>query len=101
MFSRLRKHLKALSSSASVWFYLEPSGFEVDFLIEDGGQIDLIEAKWTQYPQADDAKNIARLRTKLKNVRHSYVICRTDSSFPIGQATAVNGILSNVWLPQG
>lgn len=86
--AELRKALAAWTPGARVSFFRDHEGAEVDFVVEAGSSIDLIEAKWTELPDASDARGVIRLAAALEakgmNVRRKLVACRTAAPFPLG-----------------
>jgi hypothetical protein len=94
IYSELRKTLAARRNSLSLWFYRDDRQLEVDFLVMGGGRGDLIEAKWTEFPDASDARSVRELVQQLAirplrelSTPTAWVICRTPGRFPIGSAT--------------
>ena len=52
-------------------------GAEVDFIIEQAGNLTPIEVKWTENPTLNDARHLLTfLDEKSKDAKHGYVICR-------------------------
>ena len=58
-------------------FWRDPSGPEVDWVIEYQGKYIPIELKWTESPDAKDAKHIKQFLKEYKNANQGYIICRT------------------------
>ena len=58
VFSELRKTTLHANSSPSIWYYRDKGQREVDFLIQKGSDISLLEAKWTSSPQKRDARQL-------------------------------------------
>lgn len=81
VYSELRKKIAASDSSATIWYYRDAQGWEVDFLLVDQGKIDLYEAKWTESAdkrwasQIQDAMTVLS-RSKTQRMGNSYVVCR-------------------------
>jgi predicted AAA+ superfamily ATPase len=70
IFAEFRKALANSGSAATLWYYRDAQGREVDFLRCLHGSIDLFECKWTESPdnrwveQLDDvARNLSRSET--------------------------------------
>ena len=93
VFSRFRKQELNFNRGQKLWFYRDNIGLEVDFLIEKAGSLDLVESKWTQYPDQKAIQPMIKLRNKLSNIKDLKIACRTESSFPIADAMVVNGLL--------
>jgi predicted AAA+ superfamily ATPase len=70
---------------------------EVDFLVDVGGNIELLEAKWSELPDAHDTANLVHVRDAIgaKYVTNGSVVCRTNNTFPFAngfRAIPVTGI---------
>ncbi len=84
VFAELRKQVQnrfAESAPATLWFYRDAQGREIDFLRVTGGRIDLIEAKWAAEPDprwsralTDVANTLAR--SKVHAIGLQSVVCR-------------------------
>jgi len=59
---------------------------EVDFVIDRGGRIELVEAKFTELPAASDATNLYFVRDVVggRRVEKMTVACRTPNPYPLG-----------------
>lgn len=86
VYAELRKSLEAdpAGPTASLWFYRDAEGREVDFVRAHGGQIDLIEAKWTANPDprwsrmlGDVAGRLAR--SPAHRMGDRMIVCRTPA----------------------
>lgn len=98
LYAQLRKQKSNRGLSFTTWFYRDQQGLEVDFLAETAGKLNLFEAKWNQLPDQKAIAPMIRLQEKLRNVGRKWVLCRTESSFPIEDAQVVNGFLDSAWL---
>jgi predicted AAA+ superfamily ATPase len=92
--AELRKQYAREANSASLWFYRDSTQREVDFLIVRGNQLDLIEAKWGENPDARDARALESVATTLaeKGSRpevRSFIVCRTPHPTMVGSKTSV------------
>ncbi|MCX6129555.1 MAG: hypothetical protein NTX25_10890 [Proteobacteria bacterium] len=58
----------------------------------------MFEAKWSQKPDQKAIVPMQRLQDKIKSVSQKYVLCRTDSSYPLNDANVVNGFTDQSWL---
>ena len=58
---------------------------EVDFVVDIGGRLELLEAKWAEVPTTADAVNIEFVRSVVARSRiaGSAIVCRTPNSFPL------------------
>ncbi|MFN4895895.1 MAG: ATP-binding protein [Pseudomonadota bacterium] len=80
IYAEFRKAHANLGSAATLWYYRDAQGREVDFLRCQGGSIDLFECKWTESPdnrwvdQVNDvAGNLSHSRTH--SVGHKMLLC--------------------------
>ncbi|GMV43610.1 MAG: hypothetical protein AMXMBFR64_53260 [Myxococcales bacterium] len=90
VFAELRKALMVRHRSAAVWFYRDDRQLEVDFLVTAGGRADVVEAKWTELPDARDARGVRALlahgearQIPEMGAARGFVVCRTAEPFPI------------------
>lgn len=81
--SEIRKLSRSAKKQATLWFYRDQGGREVDLLVEHHGVLDLVEIKWCENP--DDGDTLA-LRSVMKAFEthgssvppgKSFIICRT------------------------
>ncbi|MBM4345988.1 MAG: DUF4143 domain-containing protein [Deltaproteobacteria bacterium] len=95
--AELRKELALTPSARTLCFYRDSDGGEVDFVVEDGLSLDLVECKWSELPDRRDAKSMQRLAAALAGqgeVRSMRVACPTQAPFPLeGGARAWNPLL--------
>ena len=96
IFSRYRKRELNFNDGVRLWFYRDNTGLEVDFVLEHVGKLNLVESKWTQYPDQKATKPMLRLSERLTNVKGQFLACRTDSSFPVGDSLAYHGLLEPI-----
>ena len=61
----------------SVKFWRDPSGPEVDWVLDYQGSYVPIEVKWTQSPSLKDAKNMFIFLKEYQNLKQGYIICQT------------------------
>jgi hypothetical protein len=86
IFSEFRKRESAAPSPATLWYYRDAQGREIDFIQIRDGRIHLFEAKWTE---TADPRWIAILneaagilgRSKVYLPGDSHLMCRTPSAF--------------------
>ena len=95
LFSRFRKFSENFGKKYSIWFYRDQRGLEVNFLLEASGKVLLVESKWSQLPGKSAIQSLEKLKRKIPTVYASYIACRAESAFPIGENLAVNGLVAN------
>ena len=90
LFSELRKRLKASGSESTLWFYRDKYQLEVDFLIVGGGRGQLLECKWTEFPDVPDTRNVSKLINMIETKKipemtevAGYVVSRNPIPFPV------------------
>jgi predicted AAA+ superfamily ATPase len=95
VFAELRKRNEASRRPGKFWFFRDQGGREVDFLLERGGVLELIEAKWGEGPSEGEGLPIAAVAEALG--RHSvtsraggrWIVSRTASPYPLPDGTRV------------
>ncbi len=92
VFSELRKNLFLHFPQTKLWFYRDLS-LEIDFLVDIGGRITAIEAKWTEIPSTEHCQTLQKISKESKKFTDKcYLVCRTNKFFPIsGNCIAING----------
>ena len=75
--SELRKLKEVYAPQASLWFYRDAQGVEVDLILDLDGMLDLIEIKWTELVTAKHEQNMIKVESFLKKkVRSKSIIAR-------------------------
>ena len=100
VFAELRKLRQHCAPSASLWFYRDQQGREVDFLWIKGGRATLFECKWNEHPSLHDARAMQEVGTLLGRAKpvgmaagKHYVVARPPLDFPIdASAEAVHAL---------
>jgi predicted AAA+ superfamily ATPase len=85
VFAQLRHRQRRAGRERSVFFWRDRTR-EVDFVIEAGGRVELVEAKWTELPRPSDAVNLAFVRAAIgrSRVARALVACRAPNPYPFG-----------------
>ena len=75
------------SPSASIWYWRNQAGVEVDLVLERDGKLIAIECELTQRPSSKDLRGIRRLRTFYGEamVDAAFVACTAESPFEIAE----------------
>jgi len=95
----------ATGTAAKVFFWRDAHGTEVDFVVEHGGRLRLIEAKWTTSPNAGrDTASLLKVREQLGNgaAPEHWIACRTVHPHPLPgepEVRVVNGFAFEGWFP--
>jgi predicted AAA+ superfamily ATPase len=72
-------------------YFRTSAGAEVDFIVEDGGQLFPIEAKWTERPALSDARHLVSfMKEHPEQARQGFVICRCP--YPLALSESVTAI---------
>jgi uncharacterized protein len=84
VFAQLRGRERRAGRSGSLFFWRDRTR-EVDFVVDVAGQMELLEAKWTELPTQSDAINLEFVRKAVGNKRvvGGAVVSRTPNGFPI------------------
>lgn len=87
----MRKLIAAHARRCDVYYYRDQRAREIDFVLDRGGKLSFVEAKWTEQPGASDARTIHTLDAELRASplrtrpgKHA-IICRTPHAFPIDE----------------
>jgi len=94
VFAQLRARERNAGRRGSLFFWRDRTR-EVDFVVDVGGRLELLEAKWTELPDLGDTTNIDFVRNVVgkSKVTRGAVIARTPNRFPFSnglQALSVN-----------
>ena len=100
LYAELRKYLALTEPSATLWFYRDQQGREVDFVLQRGSRITLVEGKWTARVNLDDGKWMHQVATFIRQraapleVDAMLLACGTDQPYPVSadrSQYAING----------
>lgn len=70
------RHLRLKHPRATLHFWSDPSGPEVDWVIRDEGALYPIETKWTDTPRLSDAKHLITFLKEYPAAQKAYIVCR-------------------------
>ena len=84
------RHREQRGAGGSIHFWRDRTR-EVDFVIDRGGRLELIESKFTELPTGSDAVNLRFVREVVgaKRVGRCLVACRTPNPFPLTDGVEV------------
>ncbi len=84
VFAQLRDREHRAGHVGSLFFWRDRTR-EVDFVVDTGGRLELLEAKWTELPDTSDTVNLNFVRDVVgkSQVTAGAVISRTPNSFPL------------------
>jgi predicted AAA+ superfamily ATPase len=70
--------------STRIRFWRDPDGPEVDWIIDRDGAYTPIEVKWTETPNARDARHVDCFLSEYPTADRGYVVCRTPRKVKLG-----------------
>lgn len=84
VFAQLRARERRAGRVGSLFFWRDRTR-EVDFVVDAGGRLELLEAKWTELPDAGDTVNLNFVRDAVgkSHVTAAAVVARTPNRFPL------------------
>ncbi len=71
------------SPHIKIKYWRDTAGTEVDYVLDIAQHYIPIEVKWSDAPQAKDAKNLHRFISEYSQADHGYIICRTPHRYKI------------------
>ena len=90
VFAELRRQLHLTAPHQKVFFYRDQQSREIDFLVEAGSVVSLLETKWTERPDRSDARTIEQIAALMAEAKpHRFtlgrqaVICRAAMDYPL------------------
>ena len=85
VFQQLR-HRERYGAGGGLYFWRDRTR-EVDFVVDRGGKLELLEAKFTALPSTADTVNLRFVRdiVGLRKVGACVVVCRTSNPFPLAE----------------
>lgn len=83
VFAQLRDRERRKGRSGSLFFWRDRTR-EVDFVVDVGGRLELLEAKWTELPDSGDTANLEFVRNVVGKTKviSGAVVGRPPNSFP-------------------
>lgn len=84
VFAQLRARERRAGRVQSLFFWRDRTR-EVDFVADEGGRLELFEAKWSEIPGPEDTDNLRFVRDTMgkSRVLAASVICRARNSYPL------------------
>lgn len=98
LYAEMRKFKANHGLGFTPWFYRDQMGTDVDFVAENAGSIHLFEAKWNQLPDKKSLLPMGKVQEKISSVKSKFVLCRTESAYPLEDSRVVNGFTDRSWL---
>ena len=90
VFQQLR-HRERYGAGGGLYFWRDRTR-EVDFVVDHGGKLEFLEAKFTALPSATDTVNLRFVRDVVgpRKVRSCTVVCRTANPFPLSDGISAS-----------
>ncbi|HVL66710.1 MAG TPA: ATP-binding protein [Vicinamibacterales bacterium] len=90
VFAQLR-HRERRAGRAGALFFWRDRTREVDFVVDTGGRLEIVEAKWTELPTTADASNLGALRraTGERRIAAATIVARPANAFTLPGDTRV------------
>jgi predicted AAA+ superfamily ATPase len=84
VFAQLRHRERRAGRAGSLFFWRDRTR-EVDFVVDAGGRLELLEAKWTELPAQSDTVNLAFMHDVVgkSRIARASIVCRAPNSCPI------------------
>lgn len=90
VFAQLRARERRAGRSGGLFFWRDRTR-EVDFVIDAGGRLELLEAKWNELPSESDAGNIEFVRKVIgkARIKSGSIVSRAPNSFLLANGVRV------------
>lgn len=104
--NEIRRARAASGSAASIYFWRDAHGTEVDFVVEQAGRLRLIEAKWAEsITQPRQVAGLLKVRETLgkRAAAEHWIVCRTLHPHPlraVAGVRVVDGFRFEGWLEE-
>jgi predicted AAA+ superfamily ATPase len=72
-----------IASHVKVKYWRDTAGPEIDFILDTADRYIPIEVKWSDRPNADDARHLKKFIYEYPEVEIAYVVCRTPRRYKI------------------
>lgn len=93
VFSELRKLIQQCQRQVNVWYYRDQRAREIDFVLEAGGRLSLLECTWREQLTVKDARHLVAVREEIAASRSSW---KAGSSWLIGIPSATQSLEDHV-----
>jgi hypothetical protein len=81
----MRKLMQQGQRQVNFWYYRDQRAREVDFVVEEGGRLSLLECKWREQLNVNDARHLVAVRQDIAGSRSPW---KAGSSWVIGTPSA-------------
>jgi predicted AAA+ superfamily ATPase len=89
VFSELCKLNAVLDETVNFWYYRDQRAREIDFILEAGGRLSFLEAKWQEHPTRRDAQHLTTVSHELEEQQGPwrpgphFVVATPNNRFPV------------------
>lgn len=70
--------LRHVVPKASLHYWRDPAGPEIDWVIREEGRVIPVEVKWTDNPEVEDVKHLKTFLAEYPEAERGYVLCRIN-----------------------
>ena len=94
VFSELRKLNAALAELVDFWYYRDQRAREIDFVLETGGRLSFLEAKWREHPMNREGQTVAAVSRELSERQGPwrpgphFIVGMPDNRYPVAEGIA-------------
>ncbi len=98
VFAELRKQNALRDRPATLWFYRDQRGREIDFLLDSGAVLDCLECKWSENPRTEDAATMRAVLSELGEAGISWkagkagIVCPATPSRRLSDNTRIMSV---------
>jgi predicted AAA+ superfamily ATPase len=85
VFAEMRKMNRRGARQVNFWYYRDQRTREIDFVLEQGGSLWLVECKWREHPEVADARHLLAVR---EDITRSGSAWKPGPSWVIGTPAA-------------
>jgi len=98
VFSEMRKLTQQGQRQVNFWYYRDQRAREIDFVVEAGGRLALLECKWREQLTIGDARHLVAVRDDIASSRShwqagsSWVIGTPSASYLMAEQVSAGGL---------
>jgi predicted AAA+ superfamily ATPase len=95
IFSELRKKNQLATNPYNIFYYRDQRAREIDFFLERGGAVTLMECKWTEMPEPRAGRQIQQISAEINESRlplanqKNFVVTTSKHSYPLQETIEV------------
>lgn len=95
IFSELRKKNQLAANPFNIFYYRDQRAREIDFFLERGGMVTLMESKWTEMPGQGAGRQILQISAEINESRlplvnkKNFIISTSKYSYPLQETIEV------------